>query len=65
MDNGKKMGRPEAVDDATVKLILGYRAQREGYRKIAQRLNQAGVPTAGRGREWYPGVVRTIVIRHG
>jgi len=65
MAQNKKAGRPESPQvAAALPLILALRAQGCGYRKIADKLNAAGVPTAQGGR-WRPGTVRAILIRHG
>jgi hypothetical protein len=43
--------------------IQGQRARGDTFRKIAADLNEAGVPTAQGGREWYAATVRHVLLR--
>src|SRR5262249_36726742 len=46
-----------------VRRIHRQRARGDSFRRIASDLNQAGVPTAQGGAEWYPATVRHVLLR--
>jgi predicted flap endonuclease-1-like 5' DNA nuclease len=53
----------EAQRKQTVKRIVQLRKQGMGLPTIAKTLNEEGVPTFGRGSQWYSAVVRGILVR--
>lgn len=61
---GTKLGRPTTVTRDAVAIITAMRGSGSSYRQIARALNQAGVPTAQGGREWYGSTVRAVEARH-
>jgi hypothetical protein len=46
-----------------VRRIQCQRKRGDSFRKIAADLNQARVPTAQGGREWYAATVRHVFLR--
>lgn len=58
------IGRPEAVDSATVDKLAALKRQGYGWRMIAAKMNAAGIATVGGGRKWWPGTVRAILLRY-
>jgi DNA invertase Pin-like site-specific DNA recombinase len=60
---GVRLGRPPTVPKAVVRRIQRQRARGDSLRKIADSLNQDGVPTAQGGAEWYAATVRGILAR--
>jgi DNA invertase Pin-like site-specific DNA recombinase len=60
---GVKLGRPTKVPRAVVRRIHRQRARGDTFRKIAGDLNEARVPTAQDGEQWYAATVRGILIR--
>jgi len=60
---GIRLGRPPTMPQAVVKRIQRQRARGDSLRKIAEDLNQDGVPTAQDGRESYTATVRHVVRR--
>ena len=46
---GVRLGRPPNVPQAVVRRIQRRRARGDSFRKIAEDLNEASVPTAQRG----------------
>ena len=61
--SGVRLGRPPTVPKSVVRRIQRQRARGDSYRKIAADLNEAGVPTAQGGREWYAATVRHVLLR--
>jgi DNA invertase Pin-like site-specific DNA recombinase len=55
---GVKLGRPTKMPKAVLARMRRERAKGLSYAKIANRLNEAAVPTAQGGRLWYPATVR-------
>ena len=65
MTDKHHIGRRESPQTtAALDLMIALREQGHGFRKIAAKLNVAGVPTATPGGRWRPGTVRVILIRH-
>ncbi len=56
--NAKQAERKKVVAQ-----IVRLRRNGNGYPSIARILNDSKVPTFGKGRTWYPPVVRAICIR--
>ncbi len=55
-----KLGRPTTVTRDAVAIITAMRASGSSLREVARALNEAGVPTAQGGRQWYASTVRAI-----
>ena len=60
---GTKLGRPTVVASEAVAIIRAMRGSGSSYRQVARALNDAGIPTAQGGREWYASTVRAIAQR--
>lgn len=58
---GVRLGRPQGLPDDVVRRILTERAAGTGYQRIANGLNDDGVPTAQGGAKWYPATVRAVL----
>lgn len=59
VDLGPKSQVPENVGER----ILTRRKSGVSYKKIAEELNKAGVPTVLGGKQWYPSTVRNAYLR--
>jgi DNA invertase Pin-like site-specific DNA recombinase len=59
---GVKLGRPSNVSDQVVARIVEARRRGVTWRAIASELNDERVPTAQRGKCWYPATVRHIAL---
>lgn len=57
---GTALGRPTTVSPEALAIVSAMRKSGDSYRRIAETLNRAGVPTAQGGREWYASTVRAI-----
>ena len=57
---GTKLGRPTVVASEAVAIIRAMRGSGSSYRQVARALNDAAIPTAQGGREWYASTVRAI-----
>lgn len=60
---GTKLGRPTVVTPEALAIIRAMRGSGSSYRQVARALNDAGIPTAQGGREWYASTVRAIAQR--
>ena len=60
-----KLGRPTTVTRDAVAIITAMRASGSSLREVARALNEAGVPTAQGGRQWYASTVRAIEPKRG
>jgi len=60
---GVRLGRPPTMPQAVVRRIQRQRARGDSLRKIADDLNEAGVPTAQGGAQWYAATVRHVLLR--
>ena len=60
---GTKLGRPTVVTPEALAIIRAMRGSGSSYRQVARALNDAGIPTAQGGREWYASTVRAIEQR--
>src|SRR5262245_65754125 len=60
---GVRLGRPPTMPEAVVRRIQRHRARGDSLRKIADDLNEAGVPTAQGGAKWYAATVRHVLLR--
>jgi Recombinase len=58
-----KVGRPRTVPRDVVAAIKLARSDGFSYGKIANALNDEGVPTAQGGRRWWPATVRAIALQ--
>jgi DNA invertase Pin-like site-specific DNA recombinase len=61
--SGVRLGRPPTLPRSVVRRIQRQRSRGDSFRKIAGDLNEAGVPTAQGGREWYAATVRHVLLR--
>jgi Recombinase len=61
--SGVRLGRPPKVPQAVVRRIQRQRARGDSFRKIAEDLNEAGLPTAQGGARWYAATVRGVLLR--
>ena len=60
---GVRLGRPPTMPQAVIKRIQRQRARGDSLRKIAEDLNEAGVPTAQGGAQWHAATVRHVLLR--
>jgi Recombinase len=56
-------GRPPTLPQRVVERIRLAYARGHGLADIARELNDAGVPTAHGGRQWWPSTVRAVLVR--
>jgi DNA invertase Pin-like site-specific DNA recombinase len=61
--SGVRLGRPPTMPESVVRRIQRQRAQGDSLRKIAEDLNESGVPTAQGGARWYAATVRHVLLR--
>ena len=61
--SGVRLGRPPTMPQSVVRRIQRQRARGDTLRKIANDLNEAGVPTAQGGAQWYAATVRHVLLR--
>jgi DNA invertase Pin-like site-specific DNA recombinase len=61
--SGVRLGRPPNVPQRVVRRIQRQRARGDSFRKIAEDLNEASVPTAQGGAQWYAATVRHVLLR--
>ena len=54
---------PSPLYSEAVAIIRAMRGAGSSYRQVAKALNDAGIPTAQGGREWYASTVRAIEQR--
>lgn len=57
---GVRLGRPPTLSVGTVDRIVRERLQGASFRQIADALNEAHVPTAQGGAQWWPATVRKV-----
>jgi DNA invertase Pin-like site-specific DNA recombinase len=60
---GVRLGRRPNVPQPVVRRIQRQRARGDSFRKIADDLCEAGVPTAQGGARWYAATVRHVLLR--
>jgi len=60
---GVRLGRPPTMPEKVVRRIQRQRARGDSLRKIADDLNDSGVPTAQGGARWYAATVRHVLLR--
>lgn len=60
---GKRMGRPPALDEDTVARIVAEHRGGTSLSAIAAGLNDEGVPTAMGGAKWHASTVRSVLVR--
>lgn len=60
---GVRLGRPVVLPAAVFEQIQGLRAEGQSLSQIARTLNEARVPTAHGGRQWYASSVRAVLQR--
>jgi hypothetical protein len=61
--SGVRLGRRPTMPQAVVRRIQRQRARGDTLRKIAADLNEAGVPTAQGGAQWYAATIRHVLLR--
>lgn len=59
---GIRLGRPTSVPPDVTRKIRRWRREGKSYRAIADKLNEASVPTAQGGLRWYPATVRKMCL---
>lgn len=57
---GRKLGRPNTVDESTIERIREMRTERTSFRKIADALNAEGIP-GGHGGRWQASTVLRVL----
>jgi Recombinase len=60
---GVRFGRQPLIPDTVLAQIVRDKDAGTSYRRIAQELQAAGVPTAQGGREWRASTVRAAYLR--
>jgi DNA invertase Pin-like site-specific DNA recombinase len=60
---GVRLGRPPTVPQAVIRRVHRQRAQFDSFRRIADDLYDARVPTAQGGARWHPATVRHVLLR--
>jgi DNA invertase Pin-like site-specific DNA recombinase len=60
---GVRLGRPSTLPRPVERRIVRERRAGRTFAGIADRLNEAGVPTAHGGLRWYPATVRSVLLR--
>jgi len=60
---GIRLGRPPRLSQTVVTRIHRQRARGDTFRQIAVDLNEASVPTAQGGAQWYAATVRHVLLR--
>lgn len=63
LERGVKLGRPRRMSPEAVAIIHDLRDRGFSYQTIASILNGYGLPTAQKGKAWYPQTVRTVYLR--
>lgn len=58
---GVRLGRPRVMDESISARIVGLRESGATLEAIADELNDAAVPTARGGVQWYPSTVRAAL----
>jgi DNA invertase Pin-like site-specific DNA recombinase len=61
--SGVRLGRSPTLPQSVVRRIQRQRARGDSLRKIAESLNESGVPTAQGGARWYAATVRHVLLR--
>ena len=59
---GVTLGRPKRIPPEVTARIKRWRRRGLSLPKIADKLNETGVPTAQGGRQWYPSTVRAVLV---
>lgn len=62
---GVKLGRPATLPLETVRHIQALRKSGKTLQAIADELNRNAIPTAHKGRKWYPSAIRYTLERAG
>ena len=62
---GVTLGRPTVHSPEAIAVVTAMRGQGASLRQVARALNDAGVPTAQGGREWYASTVGAVLRRVG
>lgn len=62
---GVALGRPTVHSPEAVAVVTAMRGQGASLRQVARALNDARVPTAQGGREWYASTVNAVLRRVG
>lgn len=58
---GVRLGRPPTLPNETVRRIDRLRTRGLSFKKIADSLNEHGVPTSQGGRKWHPSTVKYVL----
>lgn len=58
---GVKLGRPTVTSPETVAQVQAMRGEGLSLQKIADALNDSGVPTSQGGSKWYPSTVSAVL----
>jgi len=61
---GKNIGPKSALNDETKERIWNERNSGMSFGEIAERLNNEGVETTNRGKQWYPSTVRHVFLSY-
>lgn len=62
-ERGVRIGRPRVMSAEAIRLILDLRAEGLSMAKIADELNDRGVPTAHGGARWYVNTIKRVLDR--
>lgn len=62
---GVQLGRPRTLPESVRRQIVRARRRGDTYSRIAERLNERGVPTAQGGAQWYASTVRKVAMTCG
>jgi DNA invertase Pin-like site-specific DNA recombinase len=61
---GVRLGPPRRLPDHIAKKIIGLRSSGISWARVAEILNELGVPTALNGRQWYPSTARNAALAY-
>jgi DNA invertase Pin-like site-specific DNA recombinase len=61
---GVRLGPPRRLPDHVARQIIGLRSSGLAWVRVAENLNELGVPTALAGRQWYPSTARNAALAY-
>lgn len=61
---GVRLGPPRRLPDDVADQIVGLRGSGLSWARVAETLNEMGVPTALDGRQWYPSTARNAALAY-
>ena len=61
---GVRLGPPRRLPDHVARQIIGLRSSGIAWVRVAEILNELGVPTALAGRQWYPSTARNAALAY-